>query len=195
MKLAILGGTFNPVHNGHLIIAEQVRYMLDMDKIIFIPAYKPPHKIIKPEDSIDSVHRVNMLRLAVQDNDYFMTDDYEISRKGVSYTYNTLLYLYENYDIEGKIHVIIGSDLLSELNTWYNYEKLIDLCIFTAVSRNNLNPQSYMGRYPFIKILETNVGMDISSTEIRRRFAEGVSLKYLIPDPVLEYIYKNKLYT
>ncbi len=194
MKLGILGGTFNPIHNAHLIIAEEVREILQIDKIFFIPTHTPPHKEIHPESKIDDKHRVNIVKKAIENNPYFELCKYEIEMKGVSYTYKTLKHLYETLNIEGKIKVIIGADLIPELNTWHKYEELIDICDFTVLNRGKLDLDSYKSRYPFIKIVKSNVSMNLSSTEIRNRIKEHRSIKYLVPNQVEDYIIKNKLY-
>lgn len=194
MRLAVLGGTFNPIHNAHLIIAEQVREFSNVDKIFFIPTYTPPHKKISPESRIDDVHRVNMIKRAICGNDCFEICEYEIEKKGVSYTYKTLKYLYDTLEIEGKIKLIVGADLIPELHTWHRYEELIGMCDFTVLQRGTLDLESYKNKYSFIKIVKVNVGMDLSSTEIRTRIKNHRSIKYLVPDEVERYIYENKLY-
>ncbi len=194
MKLGILGGTFNPIHNAHLIIAEEVREALQLDKIFFIPTYTPPHKEIHPESKIDDEHRINIVKKAIENNPYFELCNYEIEMRGVSYTYKTLKHLYETLRIDGKIKVIIGADLIPELHTWHKYKELINICDFTVLKRGSLDLGSYKSRYPFIKIVKSNVSMNLSSTEIRNRIKKNRSIKYLVPNQVEEYIIKNKLY-
>jgi nicotinate-nucleotide adenylyltransferase len=195
MKLGVLGGTFNPIHYAHLIIAEEVRDKLNLDKILFIPTYIPPHKEVKPEEKIEEKHRVNMVKLAIKDNPYFDIDLFEIEQKGVSYTHKTLKHLYKNYQTEGKILFIIGADLIPQLNKWKQFDELIELCTFVALERGDIEPKFYSDQYPFIKILDTEISMEVSSTEIRKRVRDNRSIKYLVPNIEIEnYIKQNKLY-
>ncbi len=195
MKLGVLGGTFNPIHYAHLIIAEEVRDKLNLDKILFIPTYIPPHKEVKPEEKIEEKHRVNMVKLAIKENPHFDIELFEIEQKGVSYTHKTLRQLYKNYHIEGKILFIIGSDLIPQLNKWKRFDELIELCTFVALERGNIEPKFYSDQYPFIKILDTEISMEVSSTEIRKRVRDNRSIKYLVPSREIEkYIIENKLY-
>jgi nicotinate-nucleotide adenylyltransferase len=194
LKLGIIGGTFNPIHIGHLIIAEQVKEILKLDKILFIPAYIPPHKKINPDEKIDDKHRVEMVKLAINGNSGFELCNYEIQCKGISYTYKTVEYLYKEYNVEGRINAIIGADLVPELKLWYEYENLIKICSFVVVDRNQINLEEYLNQYPFLKIVKTFVGIDVSSSEIRKKIKEGKSIKYLVPEKVENYLKENNLY-
>lgn len=196
LKLGILGGTFNPIHNAHLIIAEQMRDELKLDKIFFIPTYIPPHKNISSDYKITDKDRLEMVKLAIKNNPNFELCTYELERKGISYTYHTLKYLYDNFEIDDKIYVIIGADLIPELYLWYKYNEIIEICRFVVFNRNKININSYISeQYPFLQIIKSNIGMDISSTEIRNRVQEKKSIKYLVPNCVENYIKEKKLYS
>jgi nicotinate-nucleotide adenylyltransferase len=195
MKIAVLGGTFNPIHYAHLIIAEEVRDRLSMDKVLFIPTYIPPHKDVKPEEKIKEEHRVNMVKIAIKDNPFFDIDLYEIEQKGVSYTHKTLKHLYQKYETEKKILFIIGADLIPELYKWKNFDELIELCSFVALERGDIQPKYYTDQYPFLLILDNDISMDVSSTGIRKRVRENRSVRYLLPNKDVEsYLIEHKLY-
>ena len=123
MKLCVFQGTFNPIHNAHLRVAKYVLNKYDFDKLLFIPAYKPPHK--KYDDNM-SIHRLNMVKLAIEDehNSKIEVSDIEYKREGKSYTYLTICELYKKYEIEGKINFIIGTDAFKDIENWYEADKL-----------------------------------------------------------------------
>lgn len=192
MKLCIFSGTFNPIHRAHLKMAEYVLENFGFDKIIFIPAYKPPHK---DYDTNMCTHRFNMVRLAIEYNPYFEISDIEYQHEGKSYSYLTALQLKKQYCTEGKINFIIGTDAFEKIESWYEAEKFKDLVDFIVFVRENktvnfddLKDKGYsfeIARMPFI---------DISSTELRQRIKEGKSISNLVTEEVEEYIYKNGLY-
>lgn len=192
MKLCIFSGTFNPIHNAHLKMAEYVLSHYGFDKIIFIPAYKPPHK---DYDTSMCTHRFNMVKLAIQDNPHFEISDIEYKNEGKSYSYLTALELYKKYNVDGKIHFIIGTDAFKQIESWYETEKFKNLVDFIVFVRENetvnldwLKAKDYsfeIAGMPFT---------DISSTHIRERIAQGISINDLVTNNVEEYIYKNGLY-
>lgn len=192
MKLCIFSGTFNPIHRAHLKMAEYVLENFGFDKIIFIPAYKPPHK---DYDTNMCTHRFNMVRLAIEYNPYFEISDIEYQHEGKSYSYLTALQLKKQYCTEDKINFIIGTDAFEKIESWYEAEKFKDLVDFIVFVRENktvnfddLKDKGYsfeIARMPFI---------DISSTELRERIKEGKSISNLVTEEVEEYIYKNGLY-
>ena len=192
MKLCIFSGTFNPIHRAHLKMAEYVLENFGFDKIIFIPAYKPPHK---DYDTNMCTHRFNMVRLAIEYNPYFEISDIEYQHEGKSYSYLTVLQLKKQYCTEVKINFIIGTDAFEKIESWYEAEKFKDLVDFIVFVRENktvnfddLKEKGYsfeIARMPFI---------DISSTELRERIKEGKSISNLVTEEVEEYIYKNGLY-
>ncbi|MDD5465420.1 MAG: nicotinate-nucleotide adenylyltransferase [Candidatus Omnitrophica bacterium] len=187
MKIGILGGTFNPVHLGHLILAEEVREKLALDKIIFIPTALPPHK-----DNVDiapAADRLKMLELAIKGNKFFAVSDIEIRRPGRSYTIDTLKEL-KNKFTRDEIYFIIGSDLLKYLNEWKDLSEIIKMVKFIAATRPGYPLQQLP---PYIQTLAIRA-VDVSGFEVRQCIQENKSFRYLVPDKVFDYINKRKLY-
>lgn len=187
MKIGILGGTFNPIHIGHLILAEEVREKLRLDKIIFVPSYLPPHK-----DGIDIAnagHRHTMVGLAIKNNKYFMVSDIEIERDGRSYTIDTLKEFKRIYPGE-ELHFIIGSDLLKYLEEWKDLEDIIKLVKFIVATRPGYPLEKIPSHITTIPIR----AVDISGFEVRRCIKGGKSFRYLVPEAVYKYIIKKRLY-
>ncbi|WP_304352996.1 nicotinate (nicotinamide) nucleotide adenylyltransferase [Brachyspira innocens] len=192
MKIAILGGTFDPPHIGHLILADTVITNCNYDKVIFIPAKIPPHKNISGKVSNDD--RLNMLKLSIEDDERFLLDEYELNNEGVSYTINTLNYLYKNYDIEGKIGLIIGADLVRDFDKWREPKKIAEISDITVVNREddkNLYKE-HIDKYNIKVIMAPRI--DISSSLIRDRIKEKKGFRYFISDKVYDYIVSKKLY-
>lgn len=195
MKLCVFQGTFNPIHNAHLRVAEYINDVIKPDKFLFIPAYIPPHKQC---DNSLAKHRLKMVELALQDKPYFEVSDIEFQRKGKSYTYLTILELYQKYDITGKIYFVIGTDAFKYIESWYETDKLKNLVKFVVFEReNNFNPDEYNHlkekNYDFeFQLLPYT---DISSTQIRQDIKfQNKEVKSDIPEKVMEYIKKNELY-
>lgn len=194
-RIGVLGGAFNPIHIAHLIIAEDVRQQMHLDKVLFIPYSKPPHK--NREELIEADDRMNMINLAVDDNPYFETSDIEIKRgkNSVTYTVETLLELREIYkNTQVKFYLIIGIDNLIELHTWKNPGKLFLLSEVVVINRPGYLIQNVKNDYNRQVTFVPAPGVDISSTDIRDKIKEKKSIKYLVPKEVEEYIIKNKLY-
>ncbi|WP_020004852.1 nicotinate (nicotinamide) nucleotide adenylyltransferase [Brachyspira innocens] len=192
MKIAILGGTFDPPHLGHLILADTVITNCNYDKVIFIPAKIPPHKNISGKVSNDD--RLNMLKLSIEDDERFLLDEYELNNDGVSYTINTLNYLYKNYDIEGKIGLIIGADLVRDFDKWREPQKISEISDITVVNREddkNLYKE-HIDKYNIKVIMAPRI--DISSSLIRDRIKEKKGFRYFVKDKVYDYIVSKKLY-
>lgn len=184
-RIGILGGTFNPPHQGHLIMAEYVRVELNLDEVWFIPTYHPPHK---QHAHIAAKHRVAMLEEAIQDSKAFKINMIEIDRSGKSYTIDTLTEfkrIYPKYDF----YFIIGGDMVDYLPHWKDIDKLVEIVTFVGVNRVGYKLTS---PYPFLEVMAPLV--DISSTMIRERLNEGKSIKYLVPDSVDSYIKEYRLY-
>lgn len=187
MKVGILGGTFNPIHIGHLILAEESREKLGLDKIIFVPTYLPPHK--DNSDIAEARTRLKMASLAIKGNRDFAVSDIEIKRDGRSYTIDTIRELKKEYP-DDELFFIIGSDLLNYLEEWKDLSEIVKMVKFVAVTR----PGFPLEKIPsYIRTVAINA-VDISGFEIRRRIKENKSLKYLVPEAVRAYIIKNKLY-
>jgi len=187
-RIGILGGTFNPVHIGHLTIAQMVREQLKLKKVIFVPSNLSPHKSRKMVAS--SKDRYHMLRLAVKGNSYFTLSEFEIKKKGKSYSIDTVKYLRDHYPRGTKFFFIIGSDLLSTLHTWRRVNEILKIVSFVAVHRPGFNEKKSN-----IKVrLVTIPGLQTSSSYVRQRITAGKTVKYLVPDNILKYIKQKKLY-
>ncbi|MBU8789491.1 nicotinate-nucleotide adenylyltransferase [Oceanobacillus caeni] len=184
-RVGILGGTFNPPHLGHLWIAEEVRIAMELEEIWFIPTYTPPHK---DESKIDASDRLNMLDLAIRDNEYFKLNTIELERKGKSYTLQTIKELKMKYS-DHEFCFIIGADMVEYLPNWYKIDELIELIRFIGVKRFGYKLET---SYPIITVDIPMV--DISSSMIRERIFNERSVKYMLPDPVYRYIREYKLY-
>lgn len=185
-KIGILGGTFNPPHLGHLIIADQVRDQLGLEKIIFLPSANPPHA--KGKTTIDAKHRVRMVEKAIELEPQFELDFTEINRGGKSFTFDTIKSLTEqNPDIE--YYFIIGADMVEDLPSWYKIDELVNLVQIVAVNRPQYSVET---AFPLIFIDVPNI--EISSSTIRQKISDQCSVKFLLPDKVLEYIEAEGLY-
>ena len=212
MKIGLFGGTFNPVHLGHLRAAEEIREKLGLEKIIFIPAHMPPHK---KNALIAARHRLEMVRIAAADNPFFEVSDSEIQRDGNSYSFDTIGRFSREYGPAAELFFIIGLDAFREIHTWRHYPEFFSACNFIVMSRPgryeadpeknappdfsslfSFNPdgpwyehpsghRTYFCRIPLL---------DISSTGVRQALQGGKSVKYLVPDAVAGYIYEHKLY-
>ncbi|MCP3677721.1 MAG: nicotinate-nucleotide adenylyltransferase [Deltaproteobacteria bacterium] len=212
MTIAIMGGTFNPVHYGHLRVAEEVRGLLNVDKVIFIPAFNPPHK---DDDSfISSEHRIKMVSLAIEDNPAFEVSDREIRRGGASYSVETLRELADD-EGEGDIHFIVGADSFNEITTWHKFEELFMMANIIVVPRPGYRVKRVEEALPvaeackfwydeardlylndsgrFVKFMETTP-IGISASGIRELVKRGDSVRYLIPPAVEGYIERERLY-
>lgn len=186
MKAGIFGGTFDPIHNGHLITSMYVREIRNLDKIIFIPAYVSPHKLEVNTTPVE--HRLNMVRLAVESYEDFEYSDFEISNNEISYTINTIKHLLNTYS---ELELIIGFDNLKKFNTWKNYEEILKICKLVVLDRKNSDDAN---EYHYNQIYTNSPEIEISGTEIRRRVKNNLPINNLVPDKVKEYIYKNNLY-
>ncbi|WP_459076787.1 nicotinate-nucleotide adenylyltransferase [Herbivorax alkaliphila] len=198
-KIGILGGTFNPIHNGHLIMAEAIREDFRLDKVLFIPSGNPPHK--SKNEVIDKEHRYNMVCEAINENDFFEKSRIEIEREGYTYTIDTLKRLKASQKEDVLLYYIIGADVLYDLNKWKDYQSVFKTCEFIAALRPGSRKEEFRDRIKYLnnnfeaKIYSVNIPLiDISSTEIRKRVKEGKSIKYLVPENVENYIKNNKLY-
>ena len=202
MTLGILGGTFDPIHNGHLAAADAAQQSLSLDAITLIPSHVPPHR----HDPVgaSSEERYEMAALAAAERPGWSASRIEVNRKGPSYTYDTLVQLGETVSVGSQFFFILGADAFAEIASWSRYPAVLDLAHFVVVSRPGITldslrervPSAFSGR-PTAKtrvILVEATTPDISSTEIRRRVRTGQSLRNLVPDPVAQYIATHRLY-
>ena len=198
MNIGVMGGTFDPIHNGHLAVAEEVRSRLDLDVILFMPAGQPWLKVDNPVSPAE--YRVHMVRLAIADKPYLKLSTVEIERPGATYTVDTMAELQVQLGAENDLFFILGWGSLAELPQWKEPSRLITLCHLVMVPRPGY-PR------PDLKVLEARIPglsqrvilmdkpeMDISASEIRDRVARGLSISHLVPEPVESYIKQQKLY-
>ncbi len=192
MKVGIFGGTFNPPHMGHLIVAEHVRIELSLDRVMFVPAFIPPHKV--HNDIVSSEHRIAMLKLAIRDNPYFEISESELRRGGVSFTVDTLHDLTVEHPAD-KFILLIGMDNILEFHTWKSPERILDLANVVVMTRPGFTEKTnpLINNYAMEVCPVPEIG--VSSTEIRKRVHEGRSIRYLVPDSVRDYLLQQKLYT
>jgi len=187
-NIGVYGGTFNPIHYGHLINIEFIRDAFSLDKVLFIPTKSPVHK---PAYNIDPYDRLNMVKLAIDDNPYFDASAIEIDRDSPSYTITTINDLKKKF-ISDKLHLIIGSDSFNELDSWKSYRELLSEISLIVIKRPGSETlrEDILNITKEIKICE-NPLIDISSSMIRDRIQNGKSIKYLTPDSVINYIQKK----
>lgn len=198
-RIGISGGTFDPVHYGHLVIAEEAREAFRLEKILFIPSGNPPHKAGR--DVTPARHRYEMVRRAVRDNPYFEVSGIEINREGSSYTMDTLRELRGVYGENTDFYFIIGADIIPELTTWKYFEQVFGMCEFIAALRPGYNKDALIKE---VEYLENNYRarihifgsllIGVSSTMVRERVRKGRTIKYLVPGSVEEYIREKGLY-
>ncbi len=197
-KVGIIGGTFDPIHFGHLIAAQWAKDALNLEQVIFIPAAEPPHKDVN--EVSDKNYRFNMVSLAIRNNAGFILSDLEIRRSGNSYTVDTLKHFRQLYP-QAQLFFIMGLDALLQLDTWKDVEVLIELATFVVATRPgykiepddsiyNKLPRSIENKVIYLEI----PGVEISSSLIRQRLRQGKSIKYLVPAAVENYIYDNNIY-
>ncbi|WP_027366199.1 nicotinate-nucleotide adenylyltransferase [Desulfotruncus alcoholivorax] len=197
-RIGLMGGTFDPIHHGHLVAAEEARFEFGLGKVIFIPAGIPPHKTRK--DISLPAHRLEMTGRAVASNPFFTVSDLEIKREGRSYTIDTVQEMRRLFP-GNDLFFITGADAVLEILTWRNVIGLLEICSFIAATRpgfklESLNKSlSHLSHQQLSKIKTLEVpALAISSTDIRKRVQEGRPVKYLLPEKVEEYIYLNRLY-
>ena len=185
-QVGILGGNFNPVHNAHLVVADQVRQQLGLDKVLLMPEYEPQHDDAK--GTIAEHHRLKMLELAIEGIEGLEIETIELERKGISYTYDTMLLLNER-DPDTDYYFIIGADMVDYLPKWHRIDELVEIVQFVGVQR----PRYKAGTsYPVIWV-DVPL-MDISSSMVRDFVANGRTPNFMLPKTVLDYIKKEGLY-
>lgn len=197
-KIGLMGGTFDPVHYGHLLIAENAYEQFHLDEVIFMPTGNSPHK--DTQQVLNAKERMEMLKLAIADNPHFSCSDYEITQEGVCYTYLTMQALHKRVP-DCELYFIMGADSLAYFDSWKNPQEISDLSTIAAAVRDGLNieellpiqerlQQKYGTRIGFIN----TPNFSVSSHNIRRRIAAGQSVRYLVPDAVEHYIRQHHLY-
>jgi nicotinate-nucleotide adenylyltransferase len=213
MKWGLLGGTFDPIHVGHLRCAEEVREMFGLDRIIFIPAARPPHKA---DGEISAfAHRAEMVRLAIASNPHFNVSDVEQQREGTSYSIDTVEYYQHQHPKDLELYFIVGQDAFQAIQTWKNWERLLQMCHFIVMTRPGYEnrglagivppafaatftcqekDQGFLGPRGYAIYFREVTFLDISSSRIRQEAREVRSLQYLVPDPVRDYINRQGLY-
>ena len=213
MRIGIFGGTFNPIHLGHLRAAEEIRERFDLERIIFIAAAVPPHKEV--ENGIPGEHRMEMVRVAISGNPYFSPSDIELKRPGKSYSIGTIQFLKERYGSDSDMFFILGMDAFLEIGTWKSFQELFSLCHFIVMTRPGfdqpfsatiLPPEiadafvydegggRFIHRDGYSIYLQGVTFLDISSTKIREAVRKGRSVRYLLPREVERYIKRHHFY-
>ncbi len=202
-RLGVFGGSFNPVHAAHLLLAERVRDERALQRVVFMPAGNPPHKPAKPLAAAD--HRLRMLELALEDNPAFEASDLELRGDGPSYTLKTVRVLKSRKPPDAEMFLIMGSDSVLDLPNWWRAERLAHEVDIIAVERPGCSLAEGLGelakefgaewcdRIEQIKV-EAPL-LDISATEIRERVRQGRSVRYMVCEPVRQYILRNGLYS
>lgn len=185
-RIGLMGGTFNPVHQQHLLMAEQARIQCKLDEVWFIPTNQPPHKAYR--DDVTNAERLCMLKLATEDNPYFKVEAVEMEREGKSYSYDTVKLLTKRYPND-SFYFIIGGDMIEYLPKWYKIDELVNMVQFIGVERAGYEVAS---PYNILQI-EAPVSA-LSSTYVREQCAKRRSIRYLVPSKVATYIEERGLY-
>ncbi|HCJ58238.1 nicotinate-nucleotide adenylyltransferase [Lutispora sp.] len=199
-RFAVMGGTFDPIHYGHLVTAEAVRDKFKLDKVLFMPTKNPPHKMHRPASDVN--HRYLMTVLATITNPYFEVSRLEIERSGMTYTVDTIRALRSIHGDDAEIYFITGADAILEILTWHNVEELLGICRFVAATRPGFYRKDMEQKLMEIKskydkeIFSIEVpSLAISSTDIRDRILNNKTIRYLLPEAVEHYIRKSRLYS
>jgi nicotinate-nucleotide adenylyltransferase len=197
-RIGILGGTFDPIHVGHLVVAEDCWFQLQLDEVLFVPAGAPPHKRGRPVSAAED--RVAMLELAIAGNSHFRLSRADVDRLGISYSVDTVRTIQAEVGPEARLFFIIGNDSLADLPSWHEPSLLLDLCQIVAVNRPGYPPFDLGRLEPVlprarerITVLEVP-SLDVAASDIRRRVAAGWPITYLVSGPVREYIAAQGLY-
>ncbi len=197
MRIGILGGTFDPIHYGHLVVAEECRYSLQLERVLLVPAGQPPHKVGRAV--APAADRLAMVELAVAGNCHLAVSRIEIERPGLSYSVDTVALLREEYSRQAELFFIIGLDALFDLVSWHEPRRLLQLCKLAAVSRPgyqfDLSP--LLGQLPEVAervVYVPTPELNIASSDLRQRVATGRPIRYQLPDAVAQYIYDHGLY-
>jgi len=192
MKICIFGGTFDPPHIGHLLIAQTVCEVEDFDKILFVPAYSPPHK----NQITDIEHRINMVKIAISDNPKFEYSDVDVIRKGTSYTFDTIVDIKKRMNVsKDEIYYLIGSDSLIDFKNWKKPRKILREAKVIVAIRPGFSP-SDIPHWILQEVHFANIPrFELSSSTIRSRWIKDLTIRYMVTLPIWDYINKNKLYS
>ncbi|HEY5556511.1 nicotinate-nucleotide adenylyltransferase [Acetobacterium sp.] len=197
-KIGLFGGSFNPIHTGHLLLAESARDQYELDRVLFIPTGNNPFKISL--DDISREHRLNMVELAIKNNPYFEVMTHEIDQTGITYTIDTIEEIKKSFP-NSDFYFITGADLMFEITLWKGAPELLKSVKFITTFRPGYSHEKLDTRIEELQeIYDASIyklytsEMDITSSEIRSRVKNGYSIRYLLPKAVEEYIYKEKLY-
>jgi nicotinate-nucleotide adenylyltransferase len=186
-RIGVLGGTFNPIHIGHLCLAQTALEKMHLSKVIFVPAYMPPHK--KEKTVAAARCRYDMVQLAVKCNPSFKVSDFEIKKEGKSYTYQTMEYFHQQYP-KDRLFFIIGEDALPQLPRWRFIERVLRVADFIVVNRSG-----HLHSSSAIKFFGVTMpGIDISSSYVRKQIADKKTIRYFVPDEVIDYMRRRHLY-
>jgi len=193
MKTCLFGGTFDPPHFGHLIVAQTIFEAEHFDQIVFMPAHKPPHKLDIKISNVDV--RIEMLKIATKDNPNFIISDNETKRGGISYSLDTILSYKKEFDTKTEdLFYLIGSDSLKQFNTWHNPKEILNQCRLIVAIRPGFRP-SDIPNWILAKVQFANIPrIEISSTQIRQRWEEGKTIRYMVTQPIWEFINENNIY-
>ena len=196
MNIGVLGGTFDPIHIGHLVVAEEARTKLGLSEVLFVPAGQPWLK--QARDITPAAHRVEMVRRAIADNPYFKLSTLEVDHPGPSYTVDTLTLLQDQLSSESSLFFILGRDTLAELPLWKEPRKVIQLCRLVVPPRLGSRDLRHLEE-AIPGLLDKVIQLDmpvigISSSEIRHRIAQGLPIRYLVPSVVEKYIAEHRIY-
>lgn len=198
-KVGIMGGTFNPIHNGHLFLAEHACEQAGLDYVMFMPTLNPPHKA--DIALVSAEHRINMVKLAIKSNPKFILSDLELNRPGLTYTSDTLNILKER-EPDTEFYFIVGADSLMMMPNWRNPQTVFSLSVIVAGGRADYSMEQLKKQAKYLEetykgkvILLDMPTMEISSEKIRDRLSNNKSVRYYVPDEVLSYINENNLYT
>ncbi|WP_298704227.1 nicotinate-nucleotide adenylyltransferase [uncultured Veillonella sp.] len=196
-RIGIFGGTFNPIHMGHLMIAELALEAYELERVIFVPSYHPPHK---DSDVIAASYRYDMTAIAIRDNPRFTISDIEFKREGPSYTIDTVKYFHSIYGEDKEYYFIAGTDTIQDLPNWKYIDELLALCYFIGAIRpdgsetidNIIEYFGDVGKKQIHRLLVPT--MNLSATDLRARLRDNRSVRYMVPKAVVHYIKEHNIY-
>lgn len=198
-RIGLMGGSFDPIHYGHLVLAEEMRSRLSLDKVIFIPVGQAPHK--SAPKMTGRRQRYEMVMLATLDHPHFEVSSIEIDRPGVTYTFETVSRIIQDASTQDEFYFIAGADALMDLDSWRSVDTLLKMVTFVGAARPGTDQGALLEKIEGLRVkyqarimLAELPELDISSTDLRKRVNEGLSLRYLMPESVALYIHKHRLY-